>query len=107
MIVEQRDYVLVPGGAPLYLDQWHRTGRAPQVRHLGEPLGVYVVEIGELNTLVYLWQYDDLADRARRRQDLANDPDFAVFRGKVRSFLLSQTNRVLLPAARTGSPPPP
>jgi hypothetical protein len=106
VIVEERNYVLVPGGVPRYLDQWHRIGRTPQVRHLGEPLGVYTVEIGELNTLVYLWQYDDFTDRAKRRQSLAEDPDFAAFRGKVRDVLISQASRILLPAARTGSPPP-
>jgi hypothetical protein len=36
MIVEERDYRLVPGGVPTYLQVWHRLGRAPQVRHLGE-----------------------------------------------------------------------
>ena len=101
MIVEERNYVLVPGGTPLYLDQWHRTGREPQIRHLGEPLGVYTVEIGGLNTLVYHWRYDDFTDRANRRQGLARDPDFAVFRTQVRSFLVSQASRILLPAART------
>jgi hypothetical protein len=106
VIVEQRDYVLVPGGVPRYLDEWHRTGRGPQTRHLGEPLGVYTVDVGGLNTLVYLWQYDDFSDRAARRQGLAADPDFALFRGKVRTLLASQASRVLLPAARTESPPP-
>jgi hypothetical protein len=106
VIVEERNYVLVPGGVPRYLDQWHRTGRAPQVRHLGAPLGVYTVEIGELNTLVYLWQYEDFTDRAQRRGHLAEDPDFAVFRSKVRDLLVSQASRILLPDARTESPPP-
>lgn len=107
MIVEERNYVLAPGGALVYLDHWHRTGRAPQVRHLGEPLGVYTVEIGELNTLVYHWRYDDFTDRANRRQRLAKDPDFAVFRSKVRSLLVSQASRILLSAARTENPTPP
>lgn len=106
MIVEERNYVLVPGAAPRYLDQWHRTGRAPQVRHLGAPLGVYTVEIGELNALVYLWQYDDFTDRAERRRHLAEDPDFALFRSTVRDFLVSQASRILLPAAPTESPLP-
>ena len=37
MILEQRDYRLVPGGAPRYLAAWHKLGRDPQIRHLGEP----------------------------------------------------------------------
>ncbi|MCP2244003.1 NIPSNAP family protein [Lentzea aerocolonigenes] len=98
MIVEERNYLLVPGGAGRYLDAWYRLGRGPQVAHLGEPLGVYTVEVGDLNTLVYLWSFTDQADRANRRAGLAADAGFAVFRGEVRSLLVSQTNRVLVPA---------
>lgn len=105
MIVEERNYLLVPGGARRYLDAWYRLGRGPQVAHLGEPLGVYTVEVGDLNTLVYLWGFTGQADRAKRRAALADDPGFAVFRGEVRSLLVTQTNRILVPAAPPeGSP---
>jgi hypothetical protein len=97
MIVEQRRYTLVPGGAVHYLRQWHDSGRAAQVRHLGEPLGVYSVEVGALNTLVYLWQYDDEADRDRRRAALAADQEFAEFRRSVRDLMVAQHTEILSP----------
>lgn len=100
MIVEERNYLLVPGGTRRYLDAWYRLGRGPQTTHLGEPLGVYTVEVGDLNTLVYLWGFTDPADRAHRRAALAGDPGFAVFRGEVRSLLVSQSNRILVPEGR-------
>ncbi len=100
MILEERTYQMVPGGTARYLEAWHRAGREPQVRHLGEPAGVYTVEIGELNTLVYLWRYADLADRAHRRKALAADADFAAFRREVRALLVHQSNRILLAVAR-------
>jgi hypothetical protein len=99
VIVEERNYGLVPGGIPRYLEAWQRGGRAPQVRHLGEPLGVYTVEVGSLNTLVYLWCFADLADRGRRRAALADDADFATFRREVRELMMSQQNRILIAAA--------
>ena len=98
MIVEQRDYLVVPGGTAQYLDTWQRIGREPQVRHLGEPLGVYTAETGQLNTIVYLWRYPDLGDRAARRARLAADADFALFRKEVRGLLVTQTSRLLNPA---------
>jgi hypothetical protein len=64
--------------------------------HLGEPLGVYTVEIGQLNTLVYLWGFNDLTDRAVRRAALAADPEFAAFRREVRNLLVGQSNRILI-----------
>jgi hypothetical protein len=96
MIVEERNYVMVPGGVPRYLERWQAQGRAAQVAHLGEPLGVYTVEIGPLNTLVYLWQFGDLGDRSARRTALASDPEFAAFRREVRDLLVGQSNRILL-----------
>jgi hypothetical protein len=99
MIVEERNYGLVPGGVPRYLEAWHQHGRAPQVHHLGEPLGVYSVEVGRLNTLVYLWCFTDLAERSRRRAALAADPDFTTFRREVRDLMVSQENRILVAAS--------
>lgn len=95
MIVEQRRYTLVPGGAVPYLKAWHASGRTAQVRHLGEPLGVYTVEVGALNTLVYLWQYDDAHDRERRRAALARDEEFATFRRSVRDLVTAQHTEIL------------
>jgi hypothetical protein len=97
VIVEQRRYTLVPGGAVPYLRAWNASGRAAQVRHLGEPLGVYTVEVGALNTLVYLWQYDDAVDRERRRAALAADPEFAEFRRSVRELMTAQHTEILSP----------
>jgi hypothetical protein len=96
MIVEERNYTMVPGGVPRYLDRWRVNGRAAQLSHLGEPLGVYTVDIGQLNTLVYLWRFSDLSDRAERRAALASDPEFAAFRREVRDLLVSQSNRILI-----------
>jgi hypothetical protein len=102
MIVEERNYSMVPGGVPRYLERWRATGRAVQVAHLGEPLGVYTVEIGPLNTLVYLWRFSDLGDRAVRRAALTADAGFTAFRREVRSLVVSQSNRIL---TATSEPP--
>ncbi len=98
MIIEERDYGLRPGAVHDYLHLWHQCGREPQIRHLGDPLGVYQVETGSLNTLVYLWRFISWDDRARRRAALMSDPQFAAFRSQVRGLLLSQQNRILAPA---------
>ncbi|GAA1957737.1 NIPSNAP family protein [Catenulispora subtropica] len=104
MILEEREYRLVPGSTARYLEAWQRLGREPQTRHLGEPAGVYTVEIGDLNTLIYLWRFAGLGDRTDRRRALAADPDFAAFRREVRELLVSQSNRILLPAPHSAVP---
>ena len=106
MILEEREYRLLPGSTGRYLEAWQRLGREPQTRHLGEPAGVYTVDIGYLNTLIYLWRFADLGARTERRRALAADPDFAAFRSEVRDLLVSQSNRILLPAPHSAVPVP-
>jgi hypothetical protein len=97
MIVEERVYTMIPGGVPRYLAAWNQHGREAQVEILGSPLGVFTCDVGDLNTLTYLWQYASFADRADRRARLLDDPRFTAFRGEVRGLLVRQQNRILLP----------
>ena len=97
MIVEERVYTTIPGGVPRYLATWNQHGREAQVEALGSPLGVFTCDVGDLNTLTYLWQYESVADRADRRARLMDDARFTAFRGEVRGLLVSQHNRILLP----------
>lgn len=100
MILEERNYRTYPGGAVRYLDLWETYGRAVQERILGDLRGVWISEIGDLNTIVYHWGFADLAERATRRGRLMADPVFTEFRGRVRDLLVSQQNRILV------TPPP-
>lgn len=98
MFVEQRIYTLVPGGTAEYVQVYEACGRAVQERLLGTMLGYYTREIGELNQLVYLWPFESLDERTRRRTALMADPDFKAFRGKIRHLVVKQENSLLLPA---------
>jgi hypothetical protein len=60
-------------------------------------MGVFTVETGQLNTVVFLWQYVDAGDRETRRAALASDPDFAEFRRTVRELVVGQHNEILVP----------
>jgi len=100
MFVEQRTYSLVPGGAAEYIRIYEESGRAIQERILGEMLGYYTRDIGELNQLVYFWTFASMDERTRRRAELAADPGFKTFRGKIRHLVLKQENSILVPAGR-------
>jgi hypothetical protein len=97
MIVEERVYTMIPGGTPRYIMLWNQFGREAQIDCLGAPLGVYTCEVGDLNTLTYLWQYASFEDRSTRRDRLQRDERFAEFRGKVRELVVRQRNRILTP----------
>ncbi len=49
MFVEQRLYTCAPGQTGEFLRVYEREGRAPQMQHLGQPVGYYISEIGTLN----------------------------------------------------------
>ena len=98
MIVEERCYVIrMPYGPADYLAAYEAEGMALQRAKLGNLLGFFGTEIGELNSLVHLWGYDSFEDRTRRRAELAADPQWQSFLGKVRPMLDSMTTRLLLP----------
>jgi hypothetical protein len=76
-------------------------GLPVQQRHLGKLIGFFVSEIGPLNQVVHLWQYEDLADRQRRRAAMAEDPAWQEFmrRNEELGALQHLENKILLPAA--------
>ena len=74
MLVEKRTYTLHPGKAPEYLRIYTESGMEIQRRILGNLVGWFTTEIGNVNQIVHMWAYADLNDRAERRAELAADP---------------------------------
>ena len=71
MIVEKRTYTLRPGGVPQYMALYEEFGVTAQKKILGKMVGWYYPEIGELNQIIHMWGYKDLADRTKRRERLS------------------------------------
>jgi hypothetical protein len=98
MIVEQRTYTLQPGTVPEYLRRYQEEGLAIQRPILGNLVGYFSTEIGPLNQIVHMWAYDDLAERSRRRGELAKSVAWQTYTAKVRPLLIHQENKILIPA---------
>ncbi|NLY65203.1 MAG: NIPSNAP family protein [Alcaligenaceae bacterium] len=95
MIIEMRTYTLAPGGVKAYLDKYNESGRARQTEILGNLLGLYQPQSGDLNQIIFLWGYKDMNEREQRRAQLMKDPVFTGFRQATRALLLKQENRFL------------
>lgn len=97
MIIDQRTYTLQIGMLRDYLALYAAEGLAVQTEHLGAPLGYYTTEVGDLNQVVHLWQYTDMADRERRRAALEADPRWLAYRRKASAAgqVLQQRNTIL------------
>ena len=54
MIVEERTYTIKPGTLHLYYQDYNPRGLEIQTRFLGNLIGYFHTEIGELNKVVHL-----------------------------------------------------
>ncbi len=98
MLVEERIYTLQPGTGNAYMKAYAEEGLAIQKRILGRLVGWYQTEFGELNQIIHMWAYQDLAERAERRAALFADPGWLAYLPKVRPYLLKQESKLLVPA---------
>jgi len=98
MIVEERCYTVKPGTVQLYYKDYVANGLKIQTRILGNLIGYFHTEIGELNQIVHLWGYDSLAERERRRALLAADAEWQAFLKQSPDIIVAMENRILVPA---------
>lgn len=97
MLVELRRYTVVPGKLKDYLTVYKEFGMSPQRRHIGEPIGYFISEVGTVNQVVHLWGYEDYGDRLRRRAACEADPDWQKYKKMTSEggFLQLQESQLL------------
>ena len=64
MIIDHRTYELQPGRVRDFLAVYEKEGLLVQMKHL---VGYFTTEVGNVNEIVHIWAYQDLADRTKRR----------------------------------------
>ncbi len=99
MIYEERTYTIVPGRIQEYMKNYEELGLKVQLEVLGNLIGFWRTDIGTLNTVVHIWGYDGLDDRAARRERLAAHPDWPRYLKANLTLIVEQENRVLIPAS--------
>lgn len=97
MIIELRTYTFHPGALPAFFEAYGEGPLTLQREILGNLLGYFVAESGELNQTVHLWGYDSLDDRASRRAELAAHPRWQQFLQSILPLLQKQESKMLLP----------
>lgn len=101
MIVEERIYTFHPTKLRPWLELYEKYAMPVQKKHLGRNIGFFVTEIGTLNQVVHLWEYDSLADRERRRAAMWNDPDWKEYlkRGNELAAVQAQEVKIMIPTS--------
>jgi hypothetical protein len=92
-IYEMRSYMYQPGSMPEVLARWAEA--IPQRVQLSPLAACWYSDIGTLNKFVHIWAYKDFEERGRIR---AESTKLSTWPPKTREFLVSQTNKILLPA---------
>ncbi len=100
MIIDHRTYDFHPGKIDAWVALYRDHGLPVQERHLNNLLGFFTTEIGPINQAVFMWAYDNLADREVRRAAMAQDPDWIAYKKKSGAMgaLRRQQNKILRPA---------
>lgn len=100
MIFDHRTYNIKPNRLAKFLETYERLALPLQRKYLGEPHGFFVTHIGPMSRVVHLWQYENLADRERRRDAMEADPEWQVYRRVAleEDTLVDMENQILKPA---------
>lgn len=99
MIVEERTYHVHTGRLAEAVRLYAEEGTEMQQRILGNLLGAFTVDIGDLSSIVQLWGYASLGERDERRARLQADPAWKDFLARLTPLIHTQRNRILVPTA--------
>jgi NIPSNAP len=99
LIVEERTYHVFTGKLPEVVRMYAEEGTAIQQEHLGNLVGAYTVDVGDVSSIVHLWGYDSYAERERRRALLQADQRWKDFLPRLQPMIHTQRTRILLPTS--------
>jgi hypothetical protein len=99
MIFDHRTYNIKPNRLANFLETYERLALPLQRKYLGKPYGFFATHIGPLSCVVHLLQYEDLADRERRRDAMESDPEWRAYRriALEEDTLIDMENQILKP----------
>lgn len=95
MIVEMRTYSLQPGKLGEWLSLYEQRGLAIHRQILGNLIGYFHAETGDINEVIHLWGYDSFEDRQRRRQMLTQNADWRAFLAQALPLIRTQDIKIL------------
>ncbi|HHW04072.1 MAG TPA: NIPSNAP family protein [Thermoanaerobacterales bacterium] len=94
---EMRIYTIKAGQLGTYVKLFEEEG-FPIISKYQKLVGYWYTDIGELNEVVHIWEYDSLDERAEKRKALYEDPEWKKFTSKAFSLILSQKNKIMYPS---------
>ena len=97
MIYEHRTYRVQPGTLPQFI-KTYQEHCFPVIGRYAKLIGCWATESGKLNSVVFIWAYEDFGHRTEQRGKLAADPAWGPAVQKILPFLAQQESFFMLPA---------
>ena len=97
MIVEMRTYRIKTGELNNFISIYDKEIRELHTKTLGNQLGFFYTEIGNLNEVIHLYGYDSFEDRNTRRKTLSKMPEFQSYLLKVKDLIIDMNNKLITP----------
>lgn len=94
-VFELRSYTLHPGNLLEWETHWRRGLKAR--REVMEGVGAWFVQIGDLNTVHHLWQFANLEERKRRREESWSVEGWGETVHKTVPLIQTMKSRILIP----------
>lgn len=99
MIVEERTYHIYTGRLGEVVTLYETEGIAIQQELLGNLIGWFTVDVGDLSSVVSMWGYESYAEREERRGRLQADERWKAFLTRLQPLVHTQRNRILVPVS--------
>lgn len=93
-----RTYQVHAGKAPDFLKVYEENGLGIITRY-AKLIGCWTNESGVLNSVVFIWAYDDFSHRTQQRAKLGKDPQWQAFVPSILPYLVHQESIFMLPTA--------
>jgi hypothetical protein len=97
MFIEQRIYTAHPGKLPAWLKAYAEIGGPASSRTLTPLMGMFTVEFGQINRVLFLRGFDDIDERERGMARRDADPEWQRFLQETRPIgaLMAQEAKLL------------
>ena len=97
MIIELRTYTIKPGEVQNFINIYDKEIREIHTKTLGNQLGFFYTEIGNVNEVVHLYGYENFEDRQKRRNILSKNTQFQSYVVKVKNLIVDMKNQLMYP----------
>ena len=99
MLYELRTYTFKPLRGADWLALYKSEGLPLQQAFLGDLIGFFTTEIGDISQIVHIWAYRSLDDRLERRARMAADSRWQGFARNVTALdiLVKMESRIMRP----------